>query len=369
MDATTAQVYEARARDWIAARRPAAIEDGRLDAFIRGLRPGARIVDLGCGPGWYAERLHTRGFDVVAVDIAASMLAETGRRAPSVPRVRADLAALPLADRSLDAAWAKSCYQHLPRHDLPLALARLHAAVRPRGRVDMTLADLRQADPTLEELALGEAERRFADDDFPGRLFSLHTPVRARALLEGAGFECIRITRLRRGFWLWIRARRARTLSDLVQPGLRLLVCGLNPSLYSADAGIPFARPGNRFWPAARRAGLIVRDRDPLDALRRGIGMTDLVKRATAAAGELLADEYSRGLRRVERLVRLYRPGTTCFVGLEGWRRAVDRTAPPGWIAGGFGGQAAYLMPSTSGRNARVPLSELAAHLRRAAAS
>ena len=95
--------------------------------------------------------------------------------------------------------------------------------------------------------------------------------------------------------------------------------------------------------------------------------MTDLVKRATAAAAHLRPKEYAAGLRRVERLVQHYRPAATCFVGLDGWRCAVDRRARPGWIVGGFGGRPAYLMPSTSGRNARVPLTELAAHLRAAA--
>jgi len=149
---------------------------------------------------------------------------------------------------------------------------------------------------------------------------------------------------------------------------LRLLVCGLNPSIYSADCGIPFARPGNRFWPAARRAGLVVRERDPLAAFSRGLGFTDVVKRATAGASELSRTEYAKGLARVEALVRLYQPRATCFIGLDGWRAAVDRRAQPGWIADGFGGRPAYLMPSTSGRNARISLTQLAAHLRRAVA-
>jgi hypothetical protein len=66
-------------------------------------------------------------------------------------------------------------------------------------------------------------------------------------------------------------------------------------------------------------------------------------------------------------LVRLYRPAAVCFVGLDGWRAAVDRRAQPGWISRSFAGRPAYLMPSTSGRNARVTLTTLAAHLRTAA--
>lgn len=370
MDTRTAAVYEAHAREWIAARRPRAIEDGRLDAFARRLRRRGRkcgrIADLGCGPAWYAEGLATLGFRVVAVDIAAAMLVAAGRRAPQLPRLRADLLALPFADRTLDGAWSSAAYQHLPRLDLPLALARLHSALRPGAPIELTLADLRHIEASPEELARGETERRFVDDKFPGRLFSFHTRERARALLAGAGFERIHIRSLAGTFWLVIQARRARSLPDLVGPDLRLLICGLNPSLYAAEIGVPFARPGNQFWPAARRARLIVRERDPLDALRRGIGMTDLVKRATAASGELRRDDYVAGLQRMEQLVRLARPRVTCFVGLEGWRHAADRTAQPGWIRGGFAGQPAYLMPSTSGRNARVPLADLAAHLRRA---
>jgi TDG/mug DNA glycosylase family protein len=214
----------------------------------------------------------------------------------------------------------------------------------------------------------GDAGRRSNQGELRGRLFTGVTVERARTLLEGAGFERITVEQLDNPFWLWLCARRGRTLPDLVRPRMRLLVCGLNPSLYSADAGIPFARPGNRFWAAARTAGLVVKERDPLDALRRGIGTTDLVKRATAAAGELRREEYAAGLHRVEALVRRYRPRATCFVGLDGWRLAVDRRAQPGWVAGGFGGRPAYVMPSTSGRNARVSLAALAAHLRAAVA-
>ncbi len=149
---------------------------------------------------------------------------------------------------------------------------------------------------------------------------------------------------------------------------MRLLVCGLNPSVYSADAGIGFARPGNRFWPAAIAAGLVTVDRDDARAaLAAGIGMTDLVKRATPRADELTRDEYRAGLARVERLVAVAPPGAVCFVGLAGWRAAVDRRAVAGVQPDAIGGRPAYVMPSTSGLNARTPPSELADHLRAAA--
>jgi hypothetical protein len=57
-----------------------------------------------------------------------------------------------------------------------------------------------------------------------------------------------------------------------------------------------------------------------------------------------------------------------CFVGLAGWRAAVDPLAAPGEQTGGFGGIPAYVMPSTSGANAHARLDDLVDHLRRAAA-
>jgi TDG/mug DNA glycosylase family protein len=165
------------------------------------------------------------------------------------------------------------------------------------------------------------------------------------------------------------QARRARSLPDTVGPAMRLLICGLNPSLYAADAGVPFARPGNRFWPAALAAGLVTVDRDPDHALRHhGVGMTDIVKRATVAADELTTVEYQGGLARVERLVRWLRPGAVCFVGLAGWRAAMDRRAQPGRQPEDLAGVPVHVMPSTSGLNARTSLSELEGHLRAAAA-
>ena len=362
-DAETARIYEREAREWIAQRGPRAVEDGRLDRFAAQLPAGSRIADLGCGPGWYASAFAERGLWSIALDLSAAMLKEVPA---ALPRVRASLLELPFRNRSLDAAWAPACYQHLPLSSLPLALAHLQRALRVDARIELTLARMPDG-ATQQELEAAEAERRQHTGAHAGRLFSHHSPERIARLLEGAGFCEPEIAELPGGFWLSVSARRAHTLPDFVGPGLRLLVCGLNPSLGSAEAGIPFAHPGNRFWRAAQHAGLVERDRDPLDALSRGIGFTDLAKRATARAAELEDAEYRAGRERVEGLVRRLKPRAVCFVGLGGWRASIDPRAGPGWVQGGFGGVPGYLMPSTSGLNAASRPEELARHLARAA--
>jgi TDG/mug DNA glycosylase family protein len=266
--------------------------------------------------------------------------------------IRADIEALPFADRTLGGGWARHSYLHLPRDRLPLALARLHWALHPGA-------------PLMLSVSRGTGEGTRLDDDIPGRFFCSWQPEPLRDLLVGAGFEVSSIDVESQA--LYASAKRARTLPDTVGPGLRLLLCGLNPSVVAADAGFGFAGATNRFWTAALEAGVVTSARDPLRALVLDrVGMTDLVKRATPRASEVAPSEYRIGTDRLRRLVSWLQPRAVCFVGLQGWRAALEPHARPGWQPGGFGGVPAYLMPSTSGLNAGTPRSELVGHLRAA---
>ena len=77
----------------------------------------------------------------------------------------------------------------------------------------------------------------------------------------------------------------------------------------------------------------------------------------------LTVEEYRAGADRVRRLVEWLQPQLVLFVGLAGWRAAVDRTAVAGLQRSGFGGAPAYVMPSTSGLNAHSTPTSLAAHM------
>jgi TDG/mug DNA glycosylase family protein len=361
-DRRTIDVYERRATEWRDARSPkthhAATAFGRTVARSRAEVGAKAVVDLGCGPGWCAPHV---GSPVVAVDAARAMLQLVPDEAPGALRVQADLQALPFRSGSLGAAWANKSYVHVARTALPLALADLHRALAVGAPIEL-------------RLFCGDEEHGpLPDDDFAGRLFSHWRPDHLHDVLDGAGFERLDVApatpgKAGLGDHLVARGVRARTLPDYVGPNMRLLSVGLNPSLYAADEGVGFARPGNRFWPAALKAGLVTQDRDPRHALvQHGVGMSDFVKRASVGAAELTAAEYREGVARLERLVAWLRPGVVCFQGLAGWRAAVDKKATSGPIEGGFAGQPAYLMPNPSGLNASSSLDDLAEHLRRAA--
>ena len=288
------------------------------------------------------------------------MLEMVPDHAPGALRCRADLAALPVATGSLAGAWASRSYVHLDRRHTPLALADLHRALAPGAPVEFHIFE---GDDDFEP---------FSDDDFPGRRFSHWPQDWIAPLMEGAGFTLDALERLDqppKAATLIIKGRRARTLPDTVGPEMRLLICGLNPSVYAADAGAGFARPGNRFWPAALAAGLVSTDRDPRRALiDHGVGMTDLVKRATPRADALTPDEYRQGLNRLEWLVSWLKPAAVCFVGLAGWRAAMDRKAQAGVQPQEFAGRPVYVMPSTSGAAAGYQLPDYVSHLQQAAA-
>ncbi|MCU1356585.1 MAG: glycosylase [Acidimicrobiales bacterium] len=240
--------------------------------------------------------------------------------------------------------------------DLPMALADLHHEVAVGRMVALTCG------PTWEPEHLGIVigAGGFQVD----QLAVTERAVTERAVTERAVTQ----RAAARGGRIEVSATALRALPDHVGAGMRLLCCGLNPSLHAADAGIGYVTPSNRFWPAMVAAGLSTRPRDVGHLLRHDrVGMTDLVKRPTARADELTADEYRVGFERLARLCAWLRPAAVAVVGLAGWRAAVDRKAVVGWQPRGAGGAPVYVLPSTSGLNARVSLATLAGHLEAAA--
>lgn len=341
MDRATVDAYEGEAAaERFLARREAYRAD-RAVAFADELT-GVR-ADIGSGPGFYSELL---GEPLVSLDASFAMVHRAGGF-----RVQGDLEHLPLRRGGLAGAWASRAHQHIPHEQLPLALAELHHSIELDGRLAL-------------HVFLGEgSQRRPEDDDFPGRLFSWWDLDRLLDVVRGAGFSIADVDTDDRHVAL--TATRALMLPDFVQPGLRVLFCGYNPSVYAAERGVPFARPGNRFWPAVLEAGLVTVDRDPYHAVtHHRVGFTDLVKRATVAASELSTEELRVGLERVTRLCDWLRPDVVCILGIGGWRSVVDRRATVGWQAQRIGPSRVYVMPNPSGLNASTQHAGFVEHLR-----
>ncbi|MFL6188165.1 MAG: G/U mismatch-specific DNA glycosylase [Actinomycetes bacterium] len=164
-----------------------------------------------------------------------------------------------------------------------------------------------------------------------------------------------------------------RRVPDVLGPGLGVLFCGINPGLWSAAVGHHFARPGSRFWKALHQGGLTPRllapdEEDELLAL--GLGITNLVGRATAGAADLGAAELREGGARLAAKAAATRPRMVAVLGVGAYRTAFARPrAAVGPQPDPIGGSAAWLLPNPSGLNAHYQLADLAeafADLRRA---
>jgi double-stranded uracil-DNA glycosylase len=159
-------------------------------------------------------------------------------------------------------------------------------------------------------------------------------------------------------------AAQGRRVPDLIAPDLRVLFCGINPSLYSAVVGHHFARPGNRFWPTLHRAGFtdrVLHPSEERELLARGVGITNVFSRATATAASLSPEDYRQGSKSLRRKLQRYRPRIIAFLGLGAYRIAAG---DPGALVGpqpvAFAGVTTWALPNPSGLNAHYQLAELA---------
>jgi double-stranded uracil-DNA glycosylase len=143
----------------------------------------------------------------------------------------------------------------------------------------------------------------------------------------------------------------ADVLPDFLAPGLRVLLCGSAAGAVSAARGLPYAGPGNRFWPTLSEVGLTPEllgpERAP-ELLRFGIGLTDLCKTASGSDAELPPD--ADDVDRLRATVREYRPDVLAFVGKRAAQVALGRRdLTTGVQADGFDGRETWVLPSTSG--------------------
>ncbi|RZU53090.1 G/U mismatch-specific uracil-DNA glycosylase [Krasilnikovia cinnamomea] len=155
------------------------------------------------------------------------------------------------------------------------------------------------------------------------------------------------------------------TIPDLVGPDLRVLFSGINPSLYSAATGHHFARPGNRFWPALHRSGFtacLLQPSEQWSLPAAGLGITNVVARATARADELSPAELVAGGRRLAATVERWRPRFLAVLGVTAYRAAFGQ---PKAVVGPqdreIAGTPVWVLPNPSGLNAHYTVETLAA--------
>jgi ubiquinone/menaquinone biosynthesis C-methylase UbiE len=88
-------------------------------SFIQAhVRPGARVLDVGCGTGTLAARVREAGFQVAGVEPSAGMLDVLRQRAPGIEAVRGSGSAVPFGDGQFDLAYSVAVMHHIAHPDL-----------------------------------------------------------------------------------------------------------------------------------------------------------------------------------------------------------------------------------------------------------
>ena len=173
---------------------------------------------------------------------------------------------------------------------------------------------------------------------------------------------------------------RDAVIDDINLDACRLLIVGINPGLWTAKVGAPFARPGNRFWLALHAAGITPRLIDAREGLsdddlrllaEAGLGFTNVVARATARADELTTADIREGGRILDDKVARQRelrggPEIVMVAGIGAFRTAFGAKTPGGgMVAVGkqereIGGAETWVVPNPSGLNAHETVESLA---------
>jgi SAM-dependent methyltransferase len=194
----TRRSYDRLATRYRERRRDRSAMVGFIDAFASVLDSGARIVDVGCGPGFDAAELRSRGFRVIALDRSWGMLRAGVEEWPG-PRVQADMRALPLS-AGIDGLWVSASMLHVERADAPATLAGFRRALMPGGRLFLLLKAGEGA---------GWDEKPYGVD--APRWFTYWGEDEIDAALEAAGFEVERLANHLPNEQPWI-ARIARAV-------------------------------------------------------------------------------------------------------------------------------------------------------------
>ncbi|MFC6688781.1 class I SAM-dependent DNA methyltransferase [Jhaorihella thermophila] len=146
--------------------------DPLLAAFIAACPKGARVLDLGCGPGASAAAMARAGLRVDAIDASAEMVARAGAH-EGVTAWRATFDELG-QEAIHDGVWANFSLLHAPRSEMPRHLAAIHRALRPGGVFHLAVK-------------LGQGESR----DRLGRFYAYYSEAELDRLLAEAGFAVL----------------------------------------------------------------------------------------------------------------------------------------------------------------------------------
>ena len=136
---TTSHTYDRVAAEYHARRLDRAIIQTQIDRLCTLCRPNARILDLGCGPGFDSAAIRQRGHRALGADLSRGMLDFARRQYPGF-YIHADMRRLPFG-AAFDAIWASASMLHLEPADFPVALDECFRVLNQGGHLALSLKE------------------------------------------------------------------------------------------------------------------------------------------------------------------------------------------------------------------------------------
>jgi ubiquinone/menaquinone biosynthesis C-methylase UbiE len=176
-----------------------------LEKFITMLPPHPKILDVGCGPGRDAEFFHTKGADVIGLDISKGLLKIAKERNPTVTFIEGNFLDLPFNDQTFDGVWSQAAFVHLESiADVKKTLAESYRVLKKEGIINVYVKEQRGTHKTEIVDDIGVKAKRF---------FRYFTKDEMEGYMKKVGFTLkdvtIRNSRTRKGLtWICIFAEK-----------------------------------------------------------------------------------------------------------------------------------------------------------------
>jgi TDG/mug DNA glycosylase family protein len=136
---------------------------------------------------------------------------------------------------------------------------------------------------------------------------------------------------------------------------MKLIVVGCNPGDRSARVGHYYAGRGNEFWPLLYDAGIVpelLEAKDDKRVIEFGVGLTDLVKRATRGVEEIEPHEFAEGRVLLAHKLAEYTPRVVAFNGKMVYEKFAQCKCKLGLQEKKLYDAHVFVLPSTSAQNA-----------------
>jgi ubiquinone/menaquinone biosynthesis C-methylase UbiE len=191
-------IFQGRYNDYSRGRLTDEFIYGRYQVFeeveeeLKKLKAGAKVLDLGCGTGHFANYVYSKGFEVHAIDPSLKMLEFARNNFKNIQFLEGEAAALPFNDQSFDLVISIEVLRYLDPADVVQAYKEIFRVLKPGGRMLVTHVNKFATDGYVIFYPVKQLLLKWMNHPLHACYFT--TPEREIKLLKDSGFKDVKVT-------------------------------------------------------------------------------------------------------------------------------------------------------------------------------